>query len=57
MMKKVLFILALFVGVIVLNSCETESVETTEENYNAIEKGTEPPINGIDKGTPPPPNG
>lgn len=56
-MKKVVLLLALFVGMIVLNSCEQDSVETTEENYNAIEKGTPIPKNGVEKGTPPPGNG
>ncbi|WP_421801798.1 hypothetical protein [Flagellimonas sp.] len=56
-MKKVVLLLALVMGALVFNSCEKESVETTESNYNAIEKGTPPPTNGIDKGTPPPPNG
>ena len=57
MMKKALLLLVLVMGAFVLNSCEKESVETTESNYHAIDKGTPPPINGIDKGTAPPPNG
>ncbi|WP_421811721.1 hypothetical protein [Flagellimonas sp.] len=56
-MKKVVLLLVLVMGAFVLNSCEKESVETTESNYHAIEKGEKPPINGVDKGTPPPPNG
>jgi len=56
-MKKLVLLFALFVGVVVLNSCEAESVDSTEEYYDAIEKGTPIPKNGVEKGTPPPGNG
>lgn len=55
-MKK-FFYGMLMLALFTFAACSAESVQDTESDYNAIEKGVKPPKNGVEKGTPPPVGG